>query len=57
MNSNKYMNLRPAPANPNFAKMAAFQRQKTMSLYVRKEEKTDFYNEFMTRPDSLCTKE
>ena len=28
-----------------------------MSLYVRHEDKTDFYNDFMTRPDSLCSKE
>ena len=70
MNSNKYMNLRPAPVNPNFDKMAAFQRQHTMSLYVtnmdlqdplnkfvKKGEKTEFYNEFMTRPDNLCSED
>ena len=57
MNSNKYMSLKPAPLNPNFDKLAAIHRQHTMSLYVRKEEKTDFYNDFMTRPDHLCSKE
>ena len=52
MNSNKYTSMMPAPTNPNFDKMAAFQRQHMMSLYVKKEEKSDFYNDFMSRPDS-----
>ena len=28
-----------------------------MTLYTRREDRTDLYNDFMTKPDILCSKE
>ena len=57
MGSSSQSNLSPAPVNPNFDKVASAYRQHQLSLYKRRDDRTDFYNEFMMKPDIFCSKE
>ena len=57
MGSYTTTNLNPAPQNPNFNKIAAVHRQQSITLYKRRDDRTDFYNDFMGKPDIICSKE